>query len=418
MAHHLKSETGSFIFWKSVNEALRIGNEPEDIWTRTFLKNDYLHLTTTHVLSSRLFHRLRLRWMRTASEDHAYPRPGYEPSIRGVYRKSTAYTYGGEWQFTYHYHSSGNLIWGVDSQVDDVSAIQFGDRRLWGVAFYLQNNYALTPTLKTSLGGRWDITGGWDVPTVREFNPRMGLNYALTEADILRLSLGKGFRAPSIGERFVSTFANLIRVMPNPDLEPERSLAFELGYTKTLWGIAQTNVAFFFSDYWNLIEPTVDPEKIEVRFENVTRARIQGIDASFRIEWKRDQAHTQLAYTYIHSTDLSRYPDGSPTPDYGKVLKYRPRHMFYANTSFHLWGFLLGADFRYISKFERVDKLTAIPDINIQVPTYVTDVRVGWKLGALRFTFLVNNLFQYYYLQAPGNLGPLRHFTLQVEWRN
>jgi len=70
-----------------------------------------------------------------------------------------------------------------------------------------------------------------------------------------------------------------------------------------------------------------------------------------------------------------------------------------------------------MSKAKRVDQVTNIPDITHQVPTYVTDLQLRYRKSNYVVDLIVNNLFQYYYLISPGNMGDIRNVRLQLSWK-
>ena len=413
---YLKSDDGSFIFWRDCNHALRVGNEPEDIFTRTYTTYFYLYPVMTQILSSRFFYRLRLRFTRAHSEDHAHARPGYHPQLLGIYRQSTADTYGGELQFNYQYSPETNIVFGFDGHKNDVSSIQYGYHRLGRFSVYFQNEKELFHGFKLTTGFRWDWEWGSDIATMSQFNPKVGVNYLFANGNSFRCSVGRGFRAPSAAERFISTFANMIKVLPNPALKPERNISAEIGCELGVTSHSRLDISVFSTDYWGLIEPQLNAQKLEVQFANITRARIQGLELNQRITWWENRLESNLGYTYVYSKNLSRLPNGEPSQEYGKMLKHRPRHLLYVTTSAK-WNNWLGVvDFRHISKIERTDEVTNIPDINKRVPIYVTDLSLGWQKSKYSVWFLVKNLFQYYYVESPGNLGELRNYTLKLDW--
>jgi len=115
-----------------------------------------------------------------------------------------------------------------------------------------------------------------------------------------------------------------------------------------------------------------------------------------------------LGYTYLFPWDLSEKA----------ILKYRPKHIFYANANAGYKLFTIGADFRFISKYERIDELLKIivPDAEERVPIYVVDARVGFNFSKLKILFNINNLLQYNYVEIVGNLAPIRNLNLSIEY--
>ena len=106
-----------------------------------------------------------------------------------------------------------------------------------------------------------------------------------------------------------------------------------------------------------------------------------------------------------------------------EVLKYRPRHLFYANLTGRAGMFTAGADFRFVSRVDNIDSifvnLGIIPDGDQREDIIVTDVRAGADLSftgiPLSATLQVNNLFQRNYVELIGNIMPPRTYVLVLE---
>jgi len=412
----LNREQGGFLFWQNLNNALRPGNEPDDSFTRTYSKHFYLQSNMIQTINSKLYYRLRFNYKRDHAKDVAVAQPGRHPQLTGTYRGSRAQTFGHEMQFAYQANATQNIVFGWDVSGVQVNSIQYGERNLVTGSAYSQYSWQFSPKCKLEIGGRWDREWVKDIPNSSQFNPKIGLSYHPSEHSHWRLSAGRGFRTPTISERFISTFANQIKVLPNHNLLPERNISYEVGFIQDLVHSVRIDMSYFFTDYWDLIEPQLQSNELAVRFENITRARIHGIEMSERFSLFDRQLQLQGSYTYIHTEDLSKMTNGEVNPDYGKELKYRPNHLLYFHASYNRHYWVTGADFRYISKVNRVDKLTNIPDINKQVPAYIVDVQFGFQKPNLSVMFIVNNILQYHYLISPGNLGDLRNYTLQFNW--
>ncbi|MDZ7373116.1 MAG: TonB-dependent receptor [candidate division KSB1 bacterium] len=413
-----KAESGSFVYWRNLNHALNIGNEPLTSYTRTIEESAYLFPVLTRVLSDRSYYRLRLRWREIHTEDWRVPRPGAPVRLpREKYRGSDGSTLGAEWQFNTRPSVLTDLVFGIDLDRASVESIQYGKRSVADVSVYAQVEHRPTFPLRTSLGVRWDeqlSAGGRSM--VGQLNPKLGVTYQLREEGILRASVSRGFRAPSIAEKFISTVASNIRIIPNPDLRPERNWSAEIGYNHTMGAFLNLDASVFASRYADLIEPQLVPGLLQVQFRNVARARIFGSELVARAEIWPKRLRARLGYTYLDTKDLSMLPDGTPSPDHGKPLKYRSRNNLVSSLDATIGPFFAVADFRYLSKVESVDRITNIPDMDKQVPTYVLDLRAGWKSRRLSLEAALENALQYYYVVSPGNLGPLRNFSLQLQW--
>ncbi len=412
----LDSNTGGFIYWKDIDHALKSGSDPPDRFARTDSKIFYLNSLMTQTLSGRFYYRLRFNFQRNHAQDSEIARPGMLPSSVGIIRESFAKVFGHEMQFGFQPHIQHNFTWGWELSVHRVQAIHYGRRQIANGSLYFQYSIQPRHNLKLDLGGRWDGERGKEIAQVSQFNPKLGINYQFWDKNIWRFSAGKGFRAPTIAERFISTFSNQIMVKPNPHLQPERNISIETGFRRHFNSAGYFDVSCFLNDFWNLIDPQLQPGEASVRFENITRARIFGLEAGQHWSFLNNQLTFNIAYTYLHARDLSRLAYGAPNPDYNKPLKYRPDHLFTARGQYQKNSWLCGIDFRYISKVRRVDRITNIPDLEKQVPAYITDFQAGIQRVNYRLMFIVNNVFQYYYFISPGNLGDLRNYTLQLTW--
>ncbi|MBK9246872.1 MAG: hypothetical protein IPM69_01855 [Ignavibacteria bacterium] len=87
-------------------------------------------------------------------------------------------------------------------------------------------------------------------------------------------------------------------------------------------------------------------------------------------------------------------------------------------------GIELQADYRFISRVERIDDritaLNVVEDAGARVAIHVVDARAVFNLQTLAgspitCTLNFRNALDYYYVEILGNLSPIRHISLQVE---
>ncbi|MGB5895922.1 MAG: TonB-dependent receptor, partial [Ignavibacteriaceae bacterium] len=241
-----------------------------------------------------------------------------------------------------------------------------------------------------------------------------GLNYKITERVILRSSLGRGFRAPSLAEAFTSTSASGIRIKPNPELQSETNLTFEVGVNYEIIPQLNVDLAAFNNEYYDMIEPSVDPTDNKVKFDNVVRARIQGAEINTLIRIIPDEMTFNIGYTYLWARDLEN----------NIALKYRPRHSLYSGLEYWKWNFNLGINFRYWSEVEEIDDelvdLGIIKDGEIRVPVFTTDLRLAYnfrEMGLPVDIYLnIKNLTNYNFIELIGILRPIRNYSLGFNW--
>jgi vitamin B12 transporter len=129
-----------------------------------------------------------------------------------------------------------------------------------------------------------------------ETTGRLAAAYRLSEQLSFSASWGEGFKAPTL---FQTTFFCCGATTPNPDLAPETSDAFDVGFTfNTRDGRAELGVTYFDQDTRNLI--TFD--FAIGAYENIAIAKSRGFElqGSYQLT---DWAGVALNYAYVDATD-------------------------------------------------------------------------------------------------------------------
>lgn len=257
---------------------------------------------------------------------------------------------------------------------------------------------------------------------------RIGLNSMLWKEGYLRASFGQGFRFPTIAERYIYTQVGGLPIVPNPDIQPERSWAAEVGLMQ---GIkigkfkGYVDVAGFYQHYDNFVEFTAGQfnKKIEPFYGlgfkslNTGSARVYGVDASIMGNGQFNKwfgMNILVGYTYARpeslnpeyvyaqdndGNDLSQISTSSilPLSDFtlsaeenaaiyaaaveefkkNPTLKYRFEHLIDVDLEFVFrikdkWNVSIGGTYRYYSYMKSVDRIF-----------YQVDPLFGW--GAVDF---------------------------------
>ncbi|PVY78123.1 outer membrane receptor for ferrienterochelin and colicins [Tamilnaduibacter salinus] len=156
--------------------------------------------------------------------------------------------------------------------------------------------------------------------------PKLNGRYELVDGpDIgvyLRGGWGVGYRVPNLKERHYrfdhSELGYVVR--GNPDLQPEESDSYQLGWGLNYRKEAWFEVNAFLNNIDQLIQTESDPSATEngvqvFEYANVDRARTRGVETTmgwqFSGDWK-----LSAGYTYLETEDL----------DSGQRLTRRPRH--------------------------------------------------------------------------------------------
>lgn len=334
------------------------------------------------------------------------------------YRQSSAFSLSNELQLNSHLPDNTLFSYGVNFQNNWINSYIYGKRKQSLFSSFAQVELTKLENWIFNLGGRLDIEKCDLSKTNFEFSPKIGVNYKLLkEKEIfLRFSVGRGFRSPTIAERFATIKFGGFNVVSNFDLRAERSWSSELGFTMESVGVFAPLIldfVLFYSRYSDLIEPQFDPNQVDpvIKFMNVTKAVIYGLEISTK-SLLLNQLPITFAVAYLNPIDLR---DGS-------ILKYRSKFSINSSVSIPFNFVNFTADFRYLSKIERIDEIlrVQVSDYDARVPIYVLDLYLTFDLKKfsipLKAILSCQNALDYYYVEMVGNLAPTRHISLKLQF--
>ncbi|MCS7169644.1 MAG: TonB-dependent receptor, partial [Candidatus Kapabacteria bacterium] len=423
LGYYTGSESGNWIYWKSLREATRPGNP--DSSQRVRSGKAVLAAQWQQVWRADLSSTLRVGLYRTDFANR-HPAVGSDTGLP----QSLAHSLSAEWQWTKELQPRVLLTAGLHGIANIVESELYGNRRQAVGALYgqlelgAQRSIGLTAGIRTD----WERTYGAARQHI-ELSPRIGLTYASWFGPQFRATLGRAFRAPTVAERFATVRAAGFVVQPNPELKPERAWTAEVGVMDTLrlsigkWpSLLFVDVALFQSEYYDLIEPQLGDVggEVAVQFLNLTRARVQGAECVVRM-WLGPRTRwsaggllgVESGLTLLNPRDLSR----------NDWLRYRSRRLWYTRWTLPLPLGEVQLEYRYHSHVDRIDDelvtLGLIRNADARVPIHVVDVHltvVGARAIGLPVTLTVNlrNALDYYYTEVPGNLALPRQFVLQL----
>jgi outer membrane receptor for ferrienterochelin and colicins len=372
---------------------------------RTRSDKGFFSAVVTRTPSERLTWLARGSWLRTRFTD-TYPNRN---TPAGPLDHSLANRYGLEGRLVSHPDSSRVVTVGVEAAFSDDRSNIFSGDTTGANRTHTQGEYAAYGEaeqsfgpLRMTLGARGDfllVDGGGVTAVV---SPRVGAVWP-TRAGAWRASVGRAFRAASLGERFATTFALGFPVVPNPALTPERGWSGEIGRSWTPYPWLRGDAAIFWTEARRLIEPTFTPA-FTIQFQNVQRARLSGLDLSVSAEPFTPRLTTTLAYQYLHALELAS--DTSPQ----RPLLFRPRHLVTLTADYSLEHLAMGADFRFSSRYARADPIYHDPPIAAKV----LDLRASWTTATVQIHLKIANALNYLYNLAPRVLEPVRTITLAL----
>lgn len=396
----LNQKSGNFLYWKDSRNALI---PPEQDQGQTVTTNrQMLGLIVKQIVNENFFISFRGSYYRSDWKDQTESANSAKTDL-----------FRGEIQLNNLITDKLYLISGLESSFSSVSSDIFGNPASLSFGAYSQAELKLDFPLIATFGLRYDFTKIDTLQSSNAFSPKLGLNFKADENLIFRSSIAFGFRAPTLAETFTSTTASGITIKPNPGLQSEKNFTIEVGSIfKPLKNLA-FDVAIFQNEFYDFIEPGVDPSDGLIFFDNIVRARVQGTEVTVSSKLFDDKLSLSISHTYLWSRDI----------DNNKALKYRPRNTSFFTIDYSLTNFLIGADFRYWSRVEEIDDelidLGLVPDGENRVAVYVLDLRTSYNFAQLglplRANLNANNVLNYNYVELIGNLAPIRNFSLSLE---
>ncbi len=180
------------------------------------------------------------------------------------------------------------LLLGVDDTVDRLidSPVSAIENRTGGFAELLAKP---APGLSLAASARYDSDDRYGGYATWRFAPAYTVSATGT---LLKGSVGTGFKSPTLSELFVS-FPEF-DFFANPDLKPERSFGYDLGFEQPLWrGRVRLGATWFHNDIRNLIEgepisacpnPPTPPSGVQFdafseAYCNIGRATTYGVES-------------------------------------------------------------------------------------------------------------------------------------------
>ncbi|WP_052749049.1 TonB-dependent receptor plug domain-containing protein [Arsukibacterium ikkense] len=300
--------------------------------------------------------------------------------------------------------SSHHLLLGIDGQRDHHQSYQFSiddtipvlgassDNNR--VGFYLQHSWQLFDNHKFISGFRYDYTK----QDVREFSPKLGWVWQLTDKQSVRLSYGTAFRAPNEYEQKTNLFYQL----EVPESELIRTL--EANWHAQLDNGWSVGSSVYQSRVRNLITANYVQSTL-VQFFNDRAVEALGIEATAAKSW---QTGTQLQLSA--SVQRARYNNDQLS------LTNSAQQLFKLNVSQPLGRDDLQLNWHMFAASARTSPLR-------QLPGYARhDLMISWQsTPQLSVVFGLKNALDKVYLDAPlpsaaSLRQPGRSAELSVNW--
>lgn len=266
---------------------------------------------------------------------------------------------------------------------------------------YLQDDWLV--------GNNWEILSGIRYQNDEDFGdhlaPKVALKYNHLDSHgrdhILRASIGGGYRVPNLKERYyVFDHSNLgYKVMGNPELQPETSTSYQVGYQGQLSPTLNLSINGFYNDIEDLIQTDKDNASFEAniaiyKFKNVNSAKTYGGDIG--VDWQLDK-RTKLNASYAYISTNNKLTDTE--------LTYKPNHKA-----------MLALDYRINNKLQLIPRLSyeskqliSTSDQSYSPSWWTLDTKLNYDANAhLSLYGAINNIFDVQRdIRDPSDYRPL-----------
>ena len=231
--------------------------------------------------------------------------------------------------------------------------------------------------IRTSDGANWDDAPDTGEPydnTYRSeedssFSPKIGITWHPDEKTTLRASAGKGFRVPSLFERYKVHVRQGGRSFrhANPDLAPEEIWSYDIGAERAILDNLRGSLTYYQSYAEDYIGTRVTNtyEKNGKTFQesildNISEVDIHGIEAE--LNW---YPRSDLSFFGNYTWNVSEIKENEAAPfEEGQYLTNDPRHKFHLGATYQnpriinvtlIWN-------RYLDKYYYVDEINQDKD--------------------------------------------------------
>ncbi|MGB9822749.1 TonB-dependent receptor domain-containing protein, partial [Thermodesulfovibrio sp.] len=251
---------------------------------------------------------------------------------------------------------------------------------------------------------------------------RGGILYKITDSLSIKANAGTAFRAPAPDELAVDYISSWgIHYLGNPDLKPEKSKSYDVGfaYTKDFFNAELT---FFHSEFKDKILSYDDNTLNAKTFKNVEGATIQGIEGNLSYDIGALAGLNFSLEPFINFTYHTRYSskDEVEIKKYGKTLTDTPK----CTASFGIRAGKEKWDLRLIANYTGDEKVI---DFNPSSKNYgkvvdkpdftVVNLKGSYRpIKNLEITLSVENLFDRAYEYVQYYPMPRRTIIGGVKW--
>ena len=186
----------------------------------------------------------------------------------------------------YQLNQYQNILIGSSLSNLDGDVLSYGNQYqedVSSIGYYAQHQYQ-SDRWSTQIGLRVEDNEKYGSHTVGQTSAR----YFLSPSTSFYANLGSAFRSPNLNELYSGESAN-------PDLKPEESFSYELGYDQAITPNSQLSLSIYQNDIDNMIQ------KVAGKLNNIDQATLRGGELS--VHWNKDDFFVDGSFAYVQAKD-------------------------------------------------------------------------------------------------------------------
>ncbi len=227
----------------------------------------------------------------------------------------------------------------------------------------------------------------------------------------VRAHVGNGYRAPSLFERFGTSFGSFgYSIFGDPRLRPDRSVAFDAGIDQTLYrNRLRASATYFYTrlqeviifDFSGVINPATDPFGRFGGYRNTNGGIARGVELGMTATPTRT-LNLSAAYTYTKAQQRTPQVPGTvrslviPNHQFSLVATQRFGHRFLINFDLSASSDYLAAIFNPLTFASRAYRFRGLAKADLGA-SYTLPLK---ESRSLRFFGYVDNLFDREYFES------------------
>ena len=252
---------------------------------------------------------------------------------------------------------------------------------------YVQDEFFIVPKLSLALGVRFDLVQyRWDDNfntgeeitsdngSVTSTSPKFGLVFHPTDNLTLFGNISKGFNPPQISQLYIgSSYSG----HPNPDLEPEYLINYEVGTRGNINAVIDYQFSLFRMDFKDQIVADGDPPT----YKNMGDTRHSGLEAAVKFNATKSLSG-HLSYSYLHTEFIT-------DPKYkGNTLRKTPANMLNASLQYRFnFGLTASVDYVFMDEYHMDNN-----ELNAYEGHSLFNAKLLYKFWKCYMGFRVNNI--------------------------